>query len=78
MTKSEVLQWIADIFEEPLNNIKLETLKDEIPAWDSLGVLTLMAGFDEEFDFLLTEDETAGLVKVEDIINVLSKHGCIN
>jgi acyl carrier protein len=78
MTQQEALQWIADIFEVSVNTINVETQRNEIPAWDSLGVLTLMAGFDEKFGFLLTEEEVLGLAKVEDIIIVLKDRGCLS
>lgn len=78
MNQQEALKWIANVFEMPIENIKAETKRDEIPAWDSLGVLTLMAGFDEKFGFLLTEEEVSGLTAVEDILKILNERGCIN
>jgi acyl carrier protein len=78
MNLDEALQWIADLFEEPLENIRPETLREAIPAWDSLGVLTLMAKLDEEFDIQLPEEEIQTLQKIEDILNILKKHGKLN
>lgn len=78
MNQQEALKWIANVFEMPIESLKAETKRDEIPAWDSLGVLTLMAGFDEKFGFLLTEEEVSGLTAVEDILKVLNERGCIN
>lgn len=75
MTLEEALIWVADLFEEPVENIQLETLKEDIPAWDSLGVLTLMASLDEDFDILLTEEEMQELHKVEDIFEILRRNG---
>ncbi len=74
-TIPEVLAWIAEIFEEPLENIRPEIKKEEIAAWDSLGVLTLMAGLDETYEILLTEEEILELKSVEDVLNLLRKHG---
>ena len=56
MTEQEALKWIAELFEEPVENIRPETKQDEVEGWDSLGVLSLMAGLDEEFDILMTEE----------------------
>jgi acyl carrier protein len=78
MNQQEAMQWIADIFEVPVHTINVETLRDQIPAWDSLGVLTLMAGFDEKFGFLLSEEEVLGLNKVEDILRVLKDRGSLS
>lgn len=78
MTHEEALKWIAEVFEEPADNISLETKKDEVPGWDSLGVLNLMAAFDEEFDILLSEDELSELQTVADILELLKKHGLLH
>jgi acyl carrier protein len=75
MHLDEALQWIADLFEEPLENVRPETLRENIPAWDSLGVLTMMAKFDEDFDIQIPEEEIQTLQKIDDILNILRKHG---
>ena len=75
MTLEEALAWIADLFEESVEDIHPETLKEDIPAWDSLGVLTLMADLDENFDILLTEEEMLELQKINDIFEILRRNG---
>ena len=57
MNLDEALNWIADLFEESIENIKPGTTREDIPGWDSLGVLSLMSALDEEFDIILTEEE---------------------
>ena len=57
VTITEALSWIAELFEEPVENIQPETLRDDIESWDSLGILALMASLDEDFDIILSEDE---------------------
>jgi acyl carrier protein len=78
MTQNEAIAWFAEIFQEAPENISKETQREEIPAWDSLGILTLMAAFDEEFEILLTEEEVAGLQTVGDAMDILKKHGHLN
>ncbi len=75
MNIEEALTWVADLFEEPVENIQPETLKEDIPAWDSLGILTLMASLDENFGILLTDEEMQELQKVEDIFELLRLNG---
>ena len=74
MTKEEALEWIAELFEESVENITPETPRDEIPAWDSLGILTLMARLDEDFEILLEEEEVQELRSVNDILEALRRH----
>lgn len=75
MTIEQALTWIANLFEEHADNIRPDTPRDDIPAWDSLGILTLMAGLDEDFDIRLSEDEIQNLRTVEDILAALRRYG---
>jgi acyl carrier protein len=73
----DILDWVAETFEAPAEKIRPETKRDEIDAWDSLGILTLMARLDEDFHILLTEEEIQQLRSVEDILNLLRKRGVL-
>ena len=75
MTKdsNEILAWVAEIFETPLEKIGPETKREEIEAWDSLGILTLIARMDEDFHILLTDEEIQRLRSVGDIIDFLNQ-----
>ncbi len=75
MTKDEAIEWIADLFEEWPENITAETPRDEIPAWDSLGILTLMSRLDEDFEILLSDEEVQELRSVQDILDSLQRYG---
>ena len=75
MTLEEALSWIAELFEEPIENIKPETSKGEIGAWDSLGTLTLMAKRDEELNIQLKESDIENLKSVGDILRLMREHG---
>lgn len=75
MTKEEALKWVAGLFEESAENITPDTARDSIVAWDSLGVLTLMAALDEKFGILLSESDMRAMTKVDDILEVLRKNG---
>jgi acyl carrier protein len=77
MNQEEALKWIAELFEESVDNIKPETPRDEIPMWDSLGVLTLMAEVDEKFGLVLSDEDMKTMNKVGDILQVLEKNGKI-
>ena len=75
MTKApdEILAWVAEIFETPLEKIRPETKREQIEAWDSLGILTLIARMDEDFHILLTDEEIQRLRSVGDIIDFLKQ-----
>ena len=71
MTTQEALALIAEIFEELPENVQYNTPRSEIPAWDSLGMLSLMASLDENFDIRLTEDQLSEITKVGDVLEIL-------
>ena len=75
MTLDEAMAWIADLFEESAESLRPDTPRDDIPAWDSLGILSLMAGLDEEFEILLSEDDLESLQSVGDILQILKRNG---
>jgi acyl carrier protein len=78
MTRDEALVWVATVFEEPPENVRSETVKDEIRGWDSLGVLTLMADLDEKFQIQLSEEDIDGLAAVADILSLLKQRGVLS
>jgi acyl carrier protein len=75
MTNDEALAWIARLFDERVENIRATTARDAIAGWDSLGMLTLMADLDEKFDIQVGEKETSEMVAVQDILDLLARHG---
>ena len=77
MKTEEALAWIANVFEEPSEKLTRDTQRDEIQAWDSLGMLTLMSVLDEEFEIFLSEDQVQDMKSVHDILEVLRIHGMI-
>jgi acyl carrier protein len=75
MTRNETLIWLAELFEEPAEKVHPDTALDAIPTWDSLGVLTLLAGLSERFDVTVEVDELGGMTTVDDILAVLQRAG---
>jgi acyl carrier protein len=75
MTEKEAMEWVAGMFDQSVDQLSPETLRDDIPIWDSLGVLTLMAEFDEKFGIVLTDADMRAMGKVDDILAVLRNNG---
>ena len=75
MTRGETLVWLAGVFDEPLENLRADTSRDQIAGWDSLGVLTLMADLDEKFDIQAAEQDMAAMTSVQDVLELLGRHG---
>ena len=77
ITLEEALAWIDEMFEEPVGTVRLDTPRDDIYAWDSLGQLVLMSKLDERFGVYLTEEDLPALQSVQDIIDILRRHSCL-
>ncbi len=75
MTQQDAVEWIAKLFEVSPEQLTPDTLRDDIPAWDSLGVLTLMASLDSDHGIVLTDDDVQAIKKVGDILDVMRRNG---
>ena len=77
MTQTEAVAWIAQVFEMVPDQLTPDTHRDDVPAWDSLGVLTLLAGLDSDFGIVLTDEDIQSVKTVGDILNVMRRHGML-
>lgn len=77
VTVTEALVMLAEIFEEDEADINVDSARDDIDGWDSMGVLSLMAEFDSRFDILLSSDVLETLTSIQDLINILKEHGAL-
>lgn len=71
LSDREIIEWLAGIFEENPDSLTTETLRDDIPTWDSLSVLSIIAGLDEKFGINLSDREVAGMKKVGDVVDLI-------
>lgn len=77
MKTEDALSWIAEVFEEPVERVRTETLRKQIAGWDSLGTLSLIAALDEHFDIHLSEREIEGMQRVGDIVEIMRRQGAL-
>lgn len=75
MTTQEALVWITGIFEEAPGRLTPRTARADVPGWDSLGILSLIAAFDERFDMHLSEQDIEQMQSVGDILDILRRSG---
>ena len=77
MTTDDALAWISEVFEESPGRIAASTLRKEIPGWDSLGTLSLIAALDERFDIHLSEQDIESMQSINDVFEILRRHGAL-
>ena len=77
MTTDEALQWVAEIFEAQPEEVTATSSRNAIGGWDSLGMISLMAGLDERFNIQLTDTDMRNLQCVNDILDILRQRGLV-
>ena len=75
MSEAEVIQWLETVFNEEPGVLAVDTPRDDIPEWDSLGILNLMADMDQKFSIVLSDDDLEAMNNIGDILEVLRQHG---
>ena len=77
MTTDQALHWIAEIFEAPPEEVTVTSSRSAIPGWDSLGMISLMAGLDERFNIQVTDTDMRNLQCVNDILDLLRRRSLL-
>jgi acyl carrier protein len=63
-------------FEVDPQMVTLDTVPEDIPAWDSMGHVTLANCLEQEFHVNLDVDELMAMENVREIVRILeAKHG---
>ena len=74
---AELLNLVEDLLNIDRGSITIETRLVNVPAWDSMGVLLLMAEMDERFGITLNEAALAKLKGTADIVEVVRQAGLL-
>lgn len=73
MTENEFLVCVAEALELELEQISLETITEDLEAWDSLGHLTILFALDKASGGKASKiDGLSGMTKLDDIFRALS------
>lgn len=76
LTENDVLVMIAQTLMIDSSAITPATRKEKIPEWDSLGIISIMAMLEDEFQITLSIEEAAALNGMPDLLAVLRKKNC--
>jgi len=74
MTLEQALSWIASTLNEPPDRVHAGARRTDLPTWDSLGQLLLLAALDQQFGIKLSTKQVATLDSVEKILEILRRH----
>ena len=62
-----------EIFAVPKETVTEQTVPDDVPKWDSLGHMTMVAALEIEFDLTFEVDEIMEMATVISILDILNK-----
>ncbi len=71
INRDEFFTWCGNLFNEPAEDLTMETPREEIPGWDSMGTLLLMADMDEIHGIQLSEEDLTGLKTLGDLADLI-------
>ena len=71
MTNEKKISLIEEALEMDENSLKEETILEDIVEYDSMGKLTLIVLFDDEFNKKLTGEQIKEFKTVEDVLNLM-------
>ena len=71
ITKEAIKQLIANVLEVSLDKIEDELAVGDIPAWDSLTHMRIIAALESNFGVVLDIEQTFEIEDVEDIVDAV-------
>ena len=74
LVRPEIKGLFANVFKYE-GGITPATSRRDVPKWDSLQHVALVAAIEEQFGITLSMDEMVEIRSVKDICNILDRHG---
>lgn len=69
--KDQVIKLLEEILNVPAGTIKMDTEIGELPEWDSLHNVQIIAELEEKFKIKISPDDIMDLEDVSDIIDLV-------
>ena len=69
--QDKLKELIIDTFLLEESEYSLELKRVDVDTWDSLGIVSMAVGVNEEFGYHFTPEEATGIECVADIIKIL-------
>lgn len=76
MTNKEKLKnLLMDVFLLDSDEFSYDMKREKISTWDSLGIVSMAVGIEEEFGYHFKPEEATAIRSVKDIIAILNTKG---
>ena len=73
MNEQEIIKFIADVLEVPIDKLDIDADMEEIETWDSLHNVMLFAALEDEYDIDIPDEDMFDLVNVRAIVEEVIK-----
>lgn len=73
MTQDEALQMLAEVFQEPPGTLLPERSRADLPGWDSMGAMILMAELDDRLGILPSAADIQAMQSIADVLQHLRR-----
>ena len=71
----KLAELLTEVFLLEPDEFSLELKRENVETWDSLGIVAMAVGIQEEFGYHFTPEEATGIQSVKDIITILTSKG---
>ena len=75
LSLDEALDWLSELFGETSKKVTPQTKREDIPSWDSLGDLMLMADLDQKFQIVLSDSDLQAMTQISNVLDYLRENG---
>ena len=72
--REKLKELLIEVFLLSDDEFSFDLTREQIPTWDSLGVVSLAVGVQEVFGYHFAPEQAVALKSVADIVDVLSKN----
>ncbi|MEY4765668.1 MAG: hypothetical protein RI907_2341 [Pseudomonadota bacterium] len=77
LTLAQAYEMLAEAFNEPVESLTPDRDREDIPGWDSMGALILIAELDERFGVELQAEASREMRKIQHVLDFLSTQGLL-
>jgi len=78
INRNDALRMLEEAFGIDTGSLTENIARADLPEWDSMGALMLIAELDARFSIILTPEESKDMTYVRDVLNMLEARGCLH
>lgn len=77
ISSTDALRMLEEAFAADAGSLTPEVARRDLPGWDSMGALMLIAELDSRFGIVLTPEQSKTMARVGDVLDLLRSHGAL-